>query len=395
MSKEKRIALLGIVAVPVIGLVVYFGFFSGAKPEEAQQAPISIDMPDAEQDNYSRSRLQTNKELGSGSQAPSYWDALAEAEDEDEPDPLERKRYTYEDLPASIYSRQEISDIMSGKRTKEEVDNEHALMAAMAARTAAATPASERPMTQAQRDSAYFARMERTIQLASKYAQPAAAEPEPETPAPEEPEAPEERHIDLASSSPVAGSIDGEGIITSLMSDEPSDVVHYSGTIHSKPVKATFLKNETVNNGQRVIIRLMQDLVLSDGTTIPANTHITGICSFSSRLMIDVKMLHYNGRMFPTDISVYDNDGTEGIYCPTVQSGNKKKKQAKKVAGDVASGVRTVLGTLITGNPFMGTVTRTGLQAATSAINDDGTVSVNVTAGYEFYVFENVKDGKR
>ncbi len=413
MPKEKKALLLGVVSIPVIGLMVYYGMgLDQSKPEETN-APIVLDVPDGEMDKYDKSRLQTYKENSTGFGSGSLFDDLSEGSD-DELDfdevvgpnagrygPDGRRQYTAEELDPAIYSRSEILDIVTGKRTKEDVDREHAYRLANGNRN---QYESSGQMTQAQRDSAYFARIEKAYQLASKYSAQETGETPPSPGAEQvvqsiaEPQEPEERKIDLAAPSTLpTDSFSDDGIITSLMDSGDSDVVHYAGTIHSKPVKATFLKNETLSNGQRVILRLMQDLMLSDGTTIPANTHITGTCTFSKRLKIDVKMLHYNGRMFPTDISVYDNDGTEGIYCPLVESGKKKKKQAAKTATDIVSGVGSLASTVLTGNPFVGRIAQSGLQAATSAINDDGTVSVNVTSGYEFYVFENVKEpnGKR
>ena len=138
----------------------------------------------------------------------------------------------------------------------------------------------------------------------------------------------------------------------------------------------------------------MQDLTLSDGTVIPANTHITGTCSFSRRLKIKVSMLHYGNRMFATDLSVYDNDGTEGIYCPLAEETTKKNKKAKDIASGAVGAAGSVAGTLLTGNPFIGRVATSGISTITSSINNDGSISVNVSSGYEFYIYENVKEEK-
>lgn len=398
MSKTKLIlVMLGGMALLGFPLVYYgFGFDKKAPVEET--GPVVIDMPDASTEEYDKSRLQTYRDAdmnGMNRTNDSYWDSLG--------DDLVSETSRDDYLDPAVYSEMERYQIKHGLKTREQIDLEHAEEAARKSRMQqqldGTSPyggsyysggSSRRPMTQEQKDSAYFARIEKAYQLAAKYSAQDSEEPEK---APEEPKE-EERKIDLGGSATAnlpTDAFDGEGIVTSLVGPEESDVVHYAGTVHSKPVKATFLKNETISNGQRVIIRLMQDMTLSDGTTIPANTHITGTCTFSSRLKIDVKMLHYNGRMFPTDISVYDNDGSEGIYCPTVDDGKKKKNVAKQVAGGAIQAAGTVAGTLLTGNPFIGRVASSGLQAATSSINSDGTVSVKVTSGYEFYVFENVK----
>ena len=238
--------------------------------------------------------------------------------------------------------------------------------------------------------------MEMTARIARKYQDVPEDTEEDNTAARPKEEEPQEseRKIDLGSNTSAlpANAMGESDIITSLVGDGDDDVVHYSGTPRSKPVKATFLKNETISSGQRVIIRLMQELTLSDGTVIPANTHITGTCSISKRLKIDVKMLHYNGRMFPTDISVYDNDGTEGIYCPTAEEAQKVAKKLKKAASSATQSVMSTMGTLVTGNPLMGRLATQGMNGVSSAIQEDGSVSITVSAGYEFYVFENVRD---
>lgn len=406
MPKGKVIAIALVVVLLLGFLAVYFGFGLYKKPAEEDKASVVIDMPDPDTDEYNKSRLEAYQEAdyqeSFGSVTDSYWDSLG--------DELVSNPNGADDLDPSIYTAAEIYQIKHGLRTRADIDAEHAAAAARRAQLDAAFggppqsmaypqqpsgyPAgaglpAQPQMTQAQRDSQYFARIEKAYQIAAKYSAQAADQPS----APEKEEGPveEERRIEITPPSLLPSeSFEGDGIITSLVDESEGDVVHYAGTSRSKPVKATFLKNETLSNGQRVIIRLMQDFTLSNGTTIPANTHITGTCQFSSRLRINVTMLHYNGRMFPTDISVYDNDGTEGIYCPTVEQGGKKRKKAKQVASDVISSAGTLAGTLLTGNPFIGRVATSGLQAATSSVNDDGSVSVRVTAGYEFYVFENV-----
>lgn len=396
LPKGKLIAIVAVFMIVVGFVAVYFGFGFHKKPVEEEKPAVVLEVAEAMVDQKDQTRIDLYKEAEytdrSNRMKDSYWDLLG-----NETSLPGTTRSTDEYLDPAIYSSGEIYLITHGMKTREEVDREHAEAAARRAMEAAASQGasvgSAQPMTQAQRDSAYMARLENAYKLAAKYTAPA---PAPEvSSAPTAPEAPveEERKIDLEPETPAnlpTDSFESDGIVTSLVGAEETDVVHYAGTTRSKPVKATFLKNETLSNGQRVIIRLMQDLTLSDGTMIPANTHITGTCTFASRLKIDIKMLHYNGRMFPTDISVYDNDGTEGIYCPTVESGKKGKKAAKDIATGVMGGVATVAGTVLTGNPFVGRVASSGLSSATSFINTDGSVSVKVTPGYEFYVFENV-----
>ncbi len=388
---------VGVVLLGVLGYGMYWFSFGSKKSEEAVVENIDLGVPDAPVENYENSPLKEFGKAGSGSTVADYWSSLGEEDEEEIPAVSTSME---DELDPTVYSEVERYQIRSGLRRKEDIDREHALDEAarkaeeQRRRQEAAAQAPR--LTQAQQDSLYFARLERAYALAAKYTAPAVEE-EAGEPAEEQPQ---DRTVDLSgaregSASLPVESMSDDGIITSLDEPSESDVVHYGGGAKIKPVKATFLKNERLVSGNRVIIRLMQDMVLSDGTMIPANTHITGTCSFNRRLKINVSMLHYNGRMFPVDISVYDNDGTEGIYCPLAEESSSKAKKVKKVAGDVVQSAGSLAGTLITGNPFVGRIATQGIQSATSSIGNDGSVSVNVSAGYEFFVYENVKEEGR
>ena len=415
LPKWAQVAIAAVLIGTLGFLFVWFSFDLGKK-ETVEQQTVYIDMPDAEDDTYDRTRLQTyeeNRIAGRGG-AGSYWDYLGDEED------IQASGQVSDDgLDPNVYSDYERMLIKTGRKSKEQIDHDHELDAKrhqelldMANGT---VPTTARPvMTQAQQDSAYFARMERSLEMASRYAnnmaaasgataQPAAATAVPET-AQAEPEE-ELRSIPLTETDSETGTSylstedDGGGIISSLDTPADNGVVHYRGSVRSRPVKATFLKDEKIVDGQRVILRLMQDMTLSDGTTIPANTHITGVAHFTRRLKINVTMLHYGGRMFPTDISVYDNDGTEGIYCPLAEQANNKSKKVKEVVGNTLSGAGSIAGTILSGNPLlgsmMGSAASSAIRTATTSIASDGSITVNVAAGYQFYVFENLKEDKQ
>lgn len=385
------------------GYGVYYLAFGMNKPKEEVPDKILLDMPDAEVSDYGGTMLdEYNKQKYNarrGSSVSDYWDRLDDDLDKPDDGP---ELSVGDDLDPTIYSDYERTQIRNGIKTKEQIDREHAEAAARRAsleQTYATTGGSgytatrTRQLTQAQQDSVFYARLDRAYSLAAKYSAAPGEAPQPDPPA-EEPD----RTIDLdgedgveASFLPMDSFAD-DGIISSLDQPASNDVVRYGSGVKVKPVKATFLKNEKLVSGNRVIMRLMQDLTLSDGTVIPANTHITGTVSIGRRMKINVSVLHYGGRMFPVDISVYDNDGTEGIYCPLVEESSSAKKKAKQVAGEVVQSAGSIAGTIFTGNPFIGSMATSGLRSATSSIGSDGSVSVNVSSGYEFFVYENVKD---
>ena len=401
----------GVLLVSLLGYgMFYFAFGMNKKPDMVDASTITLDMPDAADSGYDKSRLDSYREgdyLANAGRNPvdDYWNSLGGDLVSGGGDLSSPGSDDMSFLNSGEYSEAEKKMILGGVKTREEIDAEHARRRAFeqfssgGSGSQAGGSAYSRPLTQAQKDSVYMARMEKAYEMALRYQNPgatAAPVPVPEPQAEEGPKEEEEveRQLDLQKELPM-DSFSGDGIISSLDASSDNGSVGSPGGASRRPIKATFLKNEKISNGERVIIRLMQDLTLSDGTVIPANTHITGTCNFSKRLKINVKTLHYAGRMFPTDLSVYDNDGTEGIYCPLAEASERKSKKIKEVAGGVVSAVGSTAGTLLTGNPFIGRVATTGLSGITSSFNQDGSVSVNITAGYEFYIYENIKEEKK
>lgn len=403
------IVVIGALFIGLLGFLMYYLAFGMNKKSsnEAEAVNVTVDMPDAADNQYSDSRIAMYREgdfeeRKSRNTVDDYWDSLGAPSGEDDLGLSSTKSTEEEDLSymtSSEYSDVEKLTISRGLKTRADIDREHAEKKAFeeAIKKTSGGSSSYKPMTQAQKDSANLARMQQAYEMAMRYQASATGTqaPQPGDGASASVEE-EESKINLEEELAVIpmDSIFDDGIISSL--DSPSSGGWSAGTtVHRKPVKATFLKNEKISNGERVIIRLMQDLTLSDGTVIPANTHITGTCSFSKRLKIKVTTLHYAGKMFSTDLSAYDNDGTEGLYCPLAESSERAKKQAKKIASDAVSTAGSLAGTLLSGNALVGRMASSGISAATSSINSDGSLSVNVSSGYEFYIFENIKDDKR
>ena len=328
LDKTPKWALVagGVVLIGLLGYGMYYVVYGSSKQEEATPEKVVINMPDAEVSEYNTSVLEemnrSSKRLGRNS-VEDYWESLdgGMGGGSSEADRLALA----DNLDPAVYSEYERLQIRNGLKTKDEIDREHALDAQRRQElekmysTAGGSgyTAKQTHLTAAQQDSIYTARLQKAYEMAAKYsAKPQAAAPEAQA-APATPEEEQERKLDLSDEEESVIPVDSwsdDGIITSLETSSQSGVVHYGGAVKAKPVKATFLKNETLVNGNRVIIRLMEDLILSDGTVIPSGKHITGTCSLGRRMKINVNMLHYGDRMFPVDISVYDNDGTEGIY---------------------------------------------------------------------------------
>ena len=367
-----------------------------------EQGQVLLEVPDASLEDQEMSRVETYRRQGMNSSvsASDFWNQL---EQEGSGGLLvdvqggqgQAKAPSgggEEFLDPSVYSELEIYYIRNGVKTKAQVDAEHVERDREEAERKASDAARSASRASENSDSAYFARMERAYQLAMKYSTP----PEAAAPAEEEKkesadEGDDARHIVIPEPSFIPDdAMSGDGIISSLEQEEQG-LVYEDGEVRIRPVKATFLKSEKVVAGQRVIMRLKEPMRLSDGTVIPANTHVSGICRVGSRLEIAITTVNYGGRIHRTDMSVYDNDGTEGIYCPVIEQ-KKGRKAAGRMAGQAATGLASTAATLFTGNPYVGRIASDGIRELSRTTLDDGSVAISVVAGYDFYIFENIKN---
>ena len=187
---------------------------------------------------------------------------------------------------------------------------------------------------------------------------------------PEVPEAAEPVAIDLSA----VGSSDG---IVSTLDDEPSEGVSYG----VRPFRCMFVRDQKLVSGQRVTLRLLEDLPL-DSVIVPANTHLSAICKIGDRLELQVRSLEMNGRIIPLTLDAYDTDGLQGIYCPETAS----SKASKRAADDAVSTAGQTFGGLV--GDIASTVIRTGASIAKSAT---GELSVSIVSGYEFYLVKSEK----
>lgn len=172
-----------------------------------------------------------------------------------------------------------------------------------------------------------------------------------------------------------------DGIVSSL--DSPSG--SSAGNAHPgtcRPVRCMFTRSEKIHDRERIKIRLLEEYK-TDGIVIPANTHLTAVCSIGDRLELSVLGVQLNGEIVPLSLEAYDMDGMPGIYCPeTVTSRN-----AERVSGEAVSAAGAVIGGFV-GN-LANTIVRTGASLAQSAT---GKTVVGVVSGYEFFL---VKIDKR
>lgn len=399
------LVMFALVIFGLLGFAVYFfAFKDKVQAQEPEQQKVLLEMPSASIEDDQATRVDTYKRdnFRAATSASDFWNQLegnsgglvVSAGEDQAPTGAQQSDTRIVSagevyLDPSIYSDIEIYQIRQGLRSKAEIDAEHTEAARKEAEERAAEAVSSNANKPVNSDSLYFARMEKAYELAMKYSsspESTESDSEPEEEDPDKIEIPEPSYIP-------ENALSNDGLISSL-EQESVGTIYHDGEVKIRPVKATFLKTEKVIGGQRVIMRLKEELHLKDGIIIPANTHITGICNVGERLNIEISTINYGGRIYRTDMSVYDSDGTEGIYCPVIEQ-KKGKKAAGRIAGQAATGVASTAATLFTGNPFVGRAASNSIQELSRITLSNGSVAVNIVSEYEFYIFENIKKKKK
>lgn len=150
----------------------------------------------------------------------------------------------------------------------------------------------------------------------------------------------------------------------------------------SHPYRVMFIRSQKVQAGDRVTLRLLEDLPVG-GILIPCNTHLMATVSISGRLELKVTSFEMNGKLYSMAYSAYDNDGGMGLYCPQTNA-NRKNKEGAAQGGDLVS---SALQSGITG--MAGRVVAAGTSMIRSST---GSVAVNLVSGYEFYIMQDKKN---
>ena len=163
-------------------------------------------------------------------------------------------------------------------------------------------------------------------------------------------------------------SLDGTGV-SSLGTDEDIFVDE------SYPFKCMFVREEKIKSGQRVSIRLLEDMLVGN-TLIPKNSHLMATCSIGGRLELEISNVEIQGRIFTLGYEAYDTDGTKGIYCP--DSGGNVQQTARSRGTTLAgTALRSRVGRVA------GDIVSTGISLIESS---NGERTVTVPSGYEFFI---------
>jgi len=117
-------------------------------------------------------------------------------------------------------------------------------------------------------------------------------------------------------------------------------------TVANNLISAVIHNDQVITSGAKVKLRITENIVV-DGITIPKNSFVFGIATFSkARMNITLSSIIVGSSIMPFNKSVYDKDGMEGIYLPE----NVKSEDATQATNDMTDeALSTVNGAGIVG----------------------------------------------
>ena len=111
-----------------------------------------------------------------------------------------------------------------------------------------------------------------------------------------------------------------------------------AGNGHARnTIRACVHGDQTVISGQSVRLRLLEPVRVGR-YTLPRNTLVTGEGRIQGeRLGIGIVQLEHDGVIIPVELTVYDNDGQDGIFIP----GSMEASAVKEVAANLGQNLGT------------------------------------------------------
>lgn len=150
-------------------------------------------------------------------------------------------------------------------------------------------------------------------------------------------------------------------------------------------IRACIHNDQSVMDGQGVFLRLLEAIVVDD-VAIPVHTVLTAKASLQGeRLGLEVSSIEYEGVIFPVKISVYDTDGTKGVYVPDSMELDALKEIAANM-GNSAGQSFTM--TQSAGAQIASDLTRGAIQGASQLFAKKiRMVKINLKAGHKLLLY--------
>jgi len=144
--------------------------------------------------------------------------------------------------------------------------------------------------------------------------------------------------------------------------------------------------DQTLSDGQTVRLRILEPMNVK-GTVVPRNSIITGASKIQGeRLNISITSLEYAGTITTVELSVFDNDGQEGIFIPNSMESNAIKEVVANMGSSLGSSINisTNAGAQLASDLGKGAIQGTSQYIAKKM----RTVKIHLKAGYKVMLYQ-------
>jgi hypothetical protein len=145
-------------------------------------------------------------------------------------------------------------------------------------------------------------------------------------------------------------------------------------------ITAVIPETQVLVSGSVIRLRLTNELALTDSDLLHTGAIVYGITTLEGeRLHVQVPSVRIGNRIVPANLSIFDNDGMEGIYIP----GAISREVAKESGNDAINSIE--LGTL---DPSLkGQAASAGIKAARNLLSRKIKLTrLTVPAGHQVYL---------
>ena len=377
MDRKKK----GVLLLMIAGFLLFFllmGFFIWAQSSKAENADkekkngnVYTEVQNGEEKPMEDSKIKSYR--NSRANIENYWDDMGEeldAEPESE-DPVDIVTGTRKEASARGARNYTAEDVFGSSPTSQNP-------AETPAQSSRQDAAERRAMYQRERQAALDEVRRRQEEMMKAQQGAAGNEEAPAVPIEEPRDRIDIDKVMVRKSGSVTTLEDGFTSVTSSGVSSLEGASEQFFVDEEYPFKCMFVRSGKLKSGERVSIRLLEDMVI-DGQLVPKNTHLMAVCSIGSRLDLNVSSIDLGGKIISLDYDAYDNDGTKGIYCPGISD-----KTVSQAAGTAVSGARSRLTSRI--GRAAQDVVNTGLSLITLS---GGETAVQVPAGYQFYLVKS------
>jgi conjugative transposon TraM protein len=158
-------------------------------------------------------------------------------------------------------------------------------------------------------------------------------------------------------------------------------------------IRAVIHDNRTITgdmDGQKSVRIRLDEAMNVGGVVIPRNTILTGNASIGQRLEIQITSIEYQGKIFDTEISVYDTDGQRGINVP----GSMEASAAKEIAANAGSGMGSSISiTQNAGQQVAADLSRGAIQGTSQYLSKKmRQVKIHLKAGHQLLLLPKSMD---